>query len=411
MPNGSRPAAIALILAGCCAALIAVRIPAQAPMPNYLHDIQLWAASGHIEDTFTPLAYPLFAGPAYRLFGTAGIVVLQAALYVGLVLLAIRILDQLGLPAAWAAFGSLAVAFHPELALSVPKVWDVDLSVFLLLLFVFLALRLQNSRPSLWSSLAIGAALGAGTFCRPNYCLLAAAFCYALLTDRPPVRTIAGSLVSAAAAAWLVFALFGMLSHGSVFFPRNGPYNLFAGNNPHSADALLHRLNGEPSILPAFTQEYPRPLPNLADPNVFFEEQYEGFYKRASAEFLQQHPLEETELVGIKLFTLFRPDTKVHPLLSKQGAMKALLALPAATVLLLLLMPGHPTLDRHDRLLLVVYACYVLPFLITNSDPRFRIPLDALLLLHAVRIVSRRHLWKGREKRAQTVPTPSTELA
>lgn len=33
------------------------------------------------------------------------------------------------------------------------------------------------------------------------------------------------------------------------------------------------------------------------------------------------------------------------------------------------------------------YAAYIMPFLLTNSDPHFRIPLDVLLLLHSVRFV------------------------
>ena len=52
------------------------------------------------------------------------------------------------------------------------------------------------------------------------------------------------------------------------------------------------------------------------------------------------------------------------------------------------MLPGRAPLDRFDRLLLIVYAAYILPFLLTNFDPRFRIPLDVLLLLHSIRLLA-----------------------
>jgi hypothetical protein len=61
--------------------------------------------------------------------------------------------------------------------------------------------------------------------------------------------------------------------------------------------------------------------------------------------------------------------------------------MPLVFFLILLVLPGRAPLDRVDRLLLIVYAVYILPFLLTNSDPRFRIPLDVLLLLHSVRLL------------------------
>ncbi|HEX9198677.1 MAG TPA: hypothetical protein VF865_03905 [Acidobacteriaceae bacterium] len=55
--------------------------------------------------------------------------------------------------------------------------------------------------------------------------------------------------------------------------------------------------------------------------------------------------------------------------------------------------PGRPRLSAVDWLLLAFAAAYVVPFLLTNSDPRLRTPLDALLLLFVVRLLSRRYCW------------------
>jgi hypothetical protein len=95
-------------------------------------------------------------------------------------------------------------------------------------------------------------------------------------------------------------------------------------------------------------------------------------------------------LLFVKLFTLFRPDTKTHSLFSAAGVIKSLLVLPALFFLAALLLPGRQPLSFDDKLLLVVELLYILPFLITNSDPRLRVPLDALLLLHLVSLLYRR---------------------
>lgn len=386
MVRTRRPSAAVLLVATVCAAVVGVRIPAQFPMPGYFADIQEWAASGRIADTFTPLAYPLFAGAAFRVAGVPGVIWLQALLFVAMALAAMGILRRLGLPEAWAAVGALPVVFQPEYVLSIPKLWDVDLSTYLLLLFVLVALRLQSTGGGIGTWVAAGAVLGAGVFCRPNYALMFPVVLYAAWTSPGAAsRRSVQALAASVAVAILVFAGLSELSHGSVFLPRNGPYNLFAGNNPYAETALLEKLNAEPSLPQAFAAMYPPPLPDMSAPGFFYEPALQPFYSHAAAEFAIHHPVAEAELVGVKLWTLFRPDTKVHALGSFYGFGKLVLALPAPALLLVLIVTRRHGLDKADRLLLLAYGAYVLPFLITNSDPRFRLPLDGALLLHLVR--------------------------
>jgi hypothetical protein len=65
--------------------------------------------------------------------------------------------------------------------------------------------------------------------------------------------------------------------------------------------------------------------------------------------------------------------------------------MPAFVLVAALLLPGRPPLSFEDYLLLTVELLYVVPFLLTNSDPRFRITLDPLLLLHLVSLLYRRY--------------------
>lgn len=386
MGSAPRLRGAVLGLAAGCAVATALADAPQYPMPGYFADIQEWAATGHIGDTFTPLAYPLFAGPAYRVAGVPGIVWLQALLYVGLVVVAIRLLSRLGLPDRWAALGALPVLLHPEYVLSIPKVWDVDLSVFLLLLFALMCLAVQGEGMSAKRSIGLGLVAGAGIFCRPNYALMLPVVLYAAWTSPgATVRRTVLSLSTVLMVAAATFVFLGWCAHGRPFVPRNGPYNLFAGNNPYAGETLLTKLNAEPSIPEAFAAEYPKPLPDTSAAGFFYSPALEPFYNHASADFALHHPAEEVELVAIKLWTLFRPDTKVHRAASADGMGKVLLALPALGLVVLLVLTRRAGLTRQDRLLVLAYAGYVLPFLITNSDPRFRIPLDAMLLLHGLR--------------------------
>ncbi|HEY9137361.1 MAG TPA: hypothetical protein VIM67_03750, partial [Terriglobus sp.] len=107
-------------------------------------------------------------------------------------------------------------------------------------------------------------------------------------------------------------------------------------------------------------------------------------------QYLKQHPAAQLKLIPIKLFTYLRPDTKVHPLLSGQGMVKGILALfvPAWVVILIL---KRKLLDSSDYLIVLVAVVYSLPFLMTNADPRFRIPLDLLSLVHGLSLLLRDH--------------------
>lgn len=369
--------------------LVALRTGVTYPMPGYMLDTVEWARTGHIADTFTPLAYPLFAGVAYRFGGLQAAVMLQLLLQMAIAAISYWILRELRLSKRWSAIGSLPVALFPETLFSIPKVWDVGLSTFLLLLFVLVLLEIDH-RSEKWyllRSAVLGVVFAALVFCRPNLVLLLPVACLVLLA---PVHRKKMSSRIVAFALFLImtgagFALLGIASHGSVFWPQNGPYNLYAGQNPQAMSVLLDRLNAEGSLDADFVATHPGVHP----PDFHLPGARVGFTHR-SVEFAREHPGTEVELVGVKLFTLFRPDTKVHPLRSLWGVLKGLLALPVFLFLGALLWLGRPPLDRDDWLLLVAEALYIVPFLMTNSDPRFRFPLDALLLLHLVSLFYRR---------------------
>ncbi len=366
--------------------LVALRVPVTYPMPGYGADMVQWAATGRISDTFTPLAYPLFAALGFRVAGIHGVLALQVLLQIGIVRVGYLILRQLRLPAGYSALGALPLALDPELFLSVSKVWDLALSTFLLLLFVLVCLDLLHRAPrlELRHTLAAGLVFAAAIFCRPNLILLLPVILALLLCRRPGLSRarLGADVVAFLVIAAGTFSLLGIASHGSAFFPHNGPYNLYAGHNPETMTTLLHELNAENSIgVDIVRLKGPVTVDELYSPAMG------SFYTRQSIHFALHHPGVEVELVLVKLFTLFRPDTKVHRLLSGPGLVKALLAAPAFLFLAALLLHRRGPFSLEDRMLFATEILYILPFLLTNSDPRFCIPLEALFLLHLVSLL------------------------
>ena len=397
-----RPLIFFLLVTAVLSIATALRTHVSYPMPGYQADTIEWAANGRVADTFTPLAYPLFAGPAYRFAGDRGIVVLQILLQLALAGVCYLLLRELRLPPTWSAYGSLPVVLFPDVILSVTKLWDLTLSTILLLLLVLVSLRIGHSMPSprLKLTAVSGLIFAAAVFCRPNLMLLLPIVIVLLLLRRTALSlsSTAGHVAVFLLIAAAGFSLLGITSHGSVFFPRNGPYNLYAGHNPQTRAALLNHLNAEFSLVPDFYATHSgEPLPDFHTPEMG------STYTRRAILFAIHNPREELKLVVLKLFTFFRPDTKLHALFSAFGLMKSFLALPVFLFLAALLFPGRPPLAFEDKLLITFEVVYILPFLLTNSDPRFRMPLDALLLLHLASLLYRRRTVSVAALRSQTM--------
>ena len=384
-----RPLVLLLLITAVFSIAVALRTRVTYPMPGYQVDTVEWAATGRVADTFTPLAYPLFAGPAYRLAGDRGIVLLQILLQLALAAVCYLLLRELHLPPSWSAYGSLPVVLFPDLILSVTKLWELTLGTFLFLLFVLACLRIAHSvaAPTLKLTAIAALIFAAAIFCRPNLILLFPILLVLLLLPRTNLQPAQAATHTAIFLIITVtgFSLLGIASHGSIYFPRNGPYNLYAGHNPETRAALLNHLNAEFSLIPDFYASHPgEPVPDFYSPEIG------ATYTRRSIDFAIRHPVEEIKLLLLKLFIFFHPDTKLHALLSPFGIVKSFLALPVLLFLAALILPGRPPLTFDDKFLFAFEVVYILPFILTNSDPRFRTPLDALLLLHLVSLLYRR---------------------
>jgi hypothetical protein len=212
--------------------------------------------------------------------------------------------SKLSLLLAATALASAWIALHPEL-LSVAKIWDSTLSTVLLLLLVVCALVLTGARtPVRWPLVPVSACVfSAAIFCRPNLLLLTPLLLLSVWrsSEGTVARTIRASFFLAVTVAGGV-ALLGVAAHGTPFFPRNGPYNFYAGHNPDAADALRRYLNAEPSIFTSMARSHPG-LTELA----LHDGTYDRDFTLQAISFARQQPGVEAKLAVLKLVTLFRP--------------------------------------------------------------------------------------------------------
>jgi len=402
-----RRAAFLLIAgaAACLAVAVAWRVPLTAPTANYAAAAQEWGRNGSIGNTFTPLFDAMLLGIAERLAGMRGVELLHGLVHVALGITGLALLRRLRVPEAQAMAVALLLLVFPDLLTSVVKIWDVALTTELLLLLLLLCVVLLEERSAPWvgkTALLVAASVLFGTALslRPNVLLLAPAILYASVSPLRGFAAKAVAMLAFCAMGAAVFAGLAVAEHGSFFVAGNGPYNLFAGHNPWSAWSLEQTLNGEQSILKAVRDHevsagLPVSIEQLQTPAL------NPLYLRWSREFAFSHPAEETRLLALKFFTFFRPDTKAHALRTPAGLVKALFALPAV-LYAMALVRRRAELDGTDWFLLSWSLLYLLPFLATNADPRFRTPLDAVMLIAAARLVWARSPtvhFGGKEKR------------
>ena len=354
-----------------------------------------------IHSTFLPVGYPALLGWVEvaswshgKTAMAASIIGMQIVLLLVILLLARAVLLEYG-SARFATTTALIVSLYPQVIVGANRISDTDLTLLLLLGVWFAVLRLRK-RGSWPYALLAGAFVAASTVVRPNLALMALLLIWSVwkIELRAAIRLLGVSL----AAMLAVYCAITSAVHGRPFFPSNGPYNLYAGYNPYSEEYLLRELNAEDSILPATAAagihaglDWSRPsnLPGIDDVR---DDKYAPYYTSSSKSFVRAHPAEAIGLSGIKLFTFFRQsyDNKLKQTAPSHSLTvwfkeSALLVFPIWGALLLY--PGWRRMHLASPLTLWMAALYVIPFVLINSDPRFRIPLESVVLIDVARML------------------------
>ena len=347
-------------------------------MPIYFNDAQEYVSTGHINNTAYPIAFTWLTGLSLKALGTRGPEVLQITLYLLIVLSIWALARKSGASPRYALFAGVLAAIYPQLPASTTKVWDVELSVLVLVLVTLCTVCLMRDglRPA-WV-IATGLALGLGFAQRPNLLLLTPLAIYLCFTSVASWRRKIAALAGAGVLCAGVLAGINTLAHGSFFLAQNGPYNLVQGHNEYTVQVLREDMSCERTVALIMIHDglgdY---LVNITDPRL------QEYWTHRAFAFMRAHPLAEPKIAMVKLWTVFRPNNRNHPGISLYGLPVILASLIFPVWLILLVLRKMRTgFDRLDWTFIITVALYVLPFLITSSDPRYQIPIEICLLSH-----------------------------
>ena len=392
---------LALVFEACAAIVIGRGHPLDVAFLQFNLGAQQILATHHIQSTFLPIGYSAFFGYLELLgahLGSVGAATTVFAAQIGVlfaVLLFARAILVHSTTPRFATTAALLVALEPALLYNAKRITDADITLALLLGFLVCLLRLQLQR-SLGNAVLCGLALAVAVLVRPNLLLLALLLIGVLDWDRW-ARAL-GLLATVGTVAVLGYVGVTTIVHGTPFLPQNGPYNLYAGFNPETERALLMKVNGEVSIVPAMNDLGLHPTldwhrqSDVAGVDDVRDERYIPIYNRESRLFLRQHPGRSAWLVVIKFFTFMRP---VHENVdNSSGAFHILRStIKTFTLLFIVIWLGVLLHNRINRLgmasPLTIWAAvlYTLPFVLINADPRFRTALEGLVCVDLARML------------------------
>ncbi len=391
------------------ARIVALKIPFTDPLPEYNFPALELARTHHISSVFLPIGYSALLGLGEWIFhGQAGMAVVGVTLYLVWVTFVWLLLQELGASAKQALIAAALFSVYPDIVLSMYKVMDTTLTSVLLLSFLTSIVYLVRTRDSYRADILLALALGIGITVRPNLVLLFPLTWFVLWKYKLPSKLLraAGQLAIAVA----LYAAVTTAVHGSVFLPHNGPYNLFAGANEYANEGLS-AMSAENSIIPALKnrgivaeQHWDRP-DSVPGVNDIRDLQYEHLYTHESIAYMEAHPWTMIELPALKFVTLLRPDTKAHSIKSAAGMAKVLLACVfPAWVLAFFLFP-RPGQGVARVIIPLTIVTYILPFLLTVSAPRFRVPIDILCLVDITAMLLAQYRWGNKANTSKALIT------
>ena len=185
----------------------------------------------------------------------------------------------------------------------------------------------------------------------------------------------------AAAVFVVAFVAFSIAISGTLaFWPSNGGYNLFAGNNPFARDMLATNYNAEYSLDAALKW-----CGVEGDRYVVADRDHAACARK----FVSERPLEAFQLAAYKVYTLmFRPNLKLADT-GMKTAFQVLIVLPGIVWWLAVLLVRRFRSAGPVRIAVVMAILYAAPFVVANADPRFRIPLDVFYALSTLAFLAR----------------------
>jgi len=376
-------AAAALAL-GLAVAAVVTR-PLEATMPVYL-ELAEALRQGPLAESFEPLGYPWLISVVPARSPLVAVTALHLACFCGLVIMVLaESLRHLRRASGWArpaiVLLAAAVFLSPYGLANLTRVNDNGINTALVLL-LYLVVRHRAASGAI-TALGGGALLGALVFIRPNLVSL-----LPLVMIRNAGRGRIAAAMAAAGAGGLVLAyvVASLVATGRpLFWPQNGPYNLLAGNNPYAMASLQQDYNAESSLAGAMRWCGRAGTAREASPPVLLA---------CARRFVVEEPMQAVSVTAYKFFNLMlRPNLRLADSFGEQVLQWGMTILPAAwwgVTLIAWWSTGRVV----DPLALNFVMLFALPFVLTNADPRFRLPLDAIYATSLMQLAARPLPWR-----------------
>lgn len=348
--------------------------PLMEELPVYLHQARYLVDHGTLngspfvmaQDKATyPVGYSLLISPAMALRGELGIQVWQALVA--------------GLTAWLFIHGALAtrnkvsfsfaiiiffVCIHPYILLNISRINESAFSVGLVLLLAGWVIHSERFDSWVWGCV-FGVALGLLMSMRANALIFLALPMLSALAGGARKRWLA-ALITVSVSLGIYAALMFIATGDPFYFPNIGPYNFFAGYNRHTMEQLLLKQNAEPALL-TYLETRGQPYPSSAE------------FSSMAWEFIRENPLRAAALPFVKTLVLFSPRW-LHADNALELLIQCVLSLPILIYSVVAFRTIRHGGGRYVAWQVLFICLYIAPFVLTNADPRMRLPLDIALL-------------------------------
>lgn len=372
-----------LSLSSILSIIVIKKIPFSVALTIYYTEALKFIEKGIIESDFYQIGYTGFIGTIMKLFGLHGLVIFQALLYVSVIILSYYILKIKQIGSKLRLIGCCFLCFHPYLLINITRIMDHNLTIPLFLCYLLLLLYIKKKGFFSYKHIVIlGIVSGLMVCVRPNLIsLLIIPIIFILFFNKRIYIIICKMLVYIIVVLLSMGVISFRLKGKFFFFPKNGGYNFFVGANTYTKEALLRHYNAEPSIPMKFNEL----KISFDTPNI------DKLYWKLGFEYILKNPIEYLFLCVLKIFTLFRPDyrrvdqpTGIDSYFIKTF-LQTIMTLPFIVWLILLFI----NFKHRDNIILWTVILYILPIIATNSDPRFRLPLDIIFILDSLYYLNR----------------------
>lgn len=371
------------ILLGVFVAAISICFfPFLPELPSYLQDVKDILETGKITHSFNPVGYPVLLIPGFLLGGEYGIVIEQAMIYVVfLLIIFINMRTSLEYNYPYLIVLMAVLAFHPYLILNIHRINDSGITILFLSILLRWIITENGILGTKYSALLYGGIIGLYVVVRPNTLIFQLIAIYGFYNEWKSSGFFSISKIIVFFLSFIFcFCLVSYIGTGSVFYwPGNGPYNLFAGNNPYSMESFIVHGNGEQSIGRGLAYYGVDPI------NKKLSQIESHVYIKYSFEYISNNLLATFENWAMKLWVFFSPNFR-HSDNIFEKAIQIGLIMPFIVWVFSIYLFIRKTRSLNTLITpLLFFFLFIIPFIATNSDSRFRMPVfDVFFIVHCV---------------------------